>query len=148
MAQTIIYKNYEITTDKAVMNPIEVHQWLSEVSYWAKGIPYDLFKTAYDNSFCVGALLDGRQIGFGRLITDYATFGYLADVYVLEEYRGEGISKVMMQMLFETDWVQKLRRIKLMTQDAHGLYEKFGFKPYQYPERAMELNPQAKYTAD
>jgi GNAT superfamily N-acetyltransferase len=148
MEQVTNYNNYLITTDKSVMNSTEIHQWLSEESYWAKGIPFELFQTAFDHSFCVGAMHNGRQVGFGRLITDYATFAYLADVYVEEQHRGKGISKAMMKTLFDLEWVKQLRRIKLMTLDAHELYKQFGLHAYQFPERAMELNPQAKYTKE
>ncbi len=135
----IQYKDVLITTDKALMYPNDVHQWLSEVSYWAKYMPHDIFILAFQNSFCIGAIKDGRQIGFGRLITDYATFAYLADVYVLEEFRGLGISKVMMEQLFGLEWVKGLRRIMLATKDAHELYRKVGFGGSKFPERIMEI---------
>ena len=136
---SVEYNGYLITTDKSLMRPNEVHQWLSEKSYWAKFMPYMVFKAAFDNSFCIGAIKDGHQVGFGRLITDYATFAYLADVYVLDEHRGIGISKVMMKELFDLDWVKGLRRIMLASKDAQGLYEKVGFKNSNFPERIMEI---------
>ena len=133
------YNGYVITTDKSLMKVHDIHKWLSEVGYWSPGIPYEIFKTGFDNSFCIGALSGDRQIGYGRLITDYATFGYLADVYVEEVHRGKGISKKMMQVLFDIDWVKGLRRITLATRDAHELYKKYGFAPLNNPERYMQI---------
>ena len=116
-----------------------VHKWLSESSYWAKGIPFEKVKTSFDQSFCIGALMNDEQVGYGRLITDYTTFAYLADVYVLENHRGKGISKQMMTLLFEQDWVKGLRRIMLATSDAHGLYRQIGFTSLGHPEKLMEI---------
>jgi len=136
---TFPYNDITITTDKELMIASDIFRWLSEVSYWCKGIPYEIFKRGFDNSFCIGAIHNGKQVGYGRLITDYATFAYLADVYVLETYRGQGISKVMMQTLLDLDWVKGMRAIRLATVDAHGLYEKFGFTGSKQPERLMEI---------
>ena len=133
------YNGCLITTDKQMMKINDIHKWLSEEAYWCKGIPFNIVKTAFDNSFCIGAILDSRQIAFARLITDYATFGYLADVYVVEEQRGKGISKKMMHLLFDLDWVKSLRAIKLGTRDAHGLYRQYGFADCRHPERTMEI---------
>jgi GNAT superfamily N-acetyltransferase len=134
-----LYGEYFITTDKRRMDEIAVHKWLSESSYWAKGLPFGKFKTGFDHSFCIGALMQGEQVGYGRLITDYATFAYLADVYVLESHRGKGISKQMMKLLFEQDWVKGLRRIMLATTDAHVLYRQIGFTALSNPEKLMEI---------
>src|SRR5271156_981204 len=116
------YDGYLITTDKQLMKVEDIHKWLSEEAYWCKHIPLDIVKTAFEHSFCIGALIDGRQIAYGRLITDYATTGYLADVFVEEAHRGKGVSKKMMDVLFDLQWVKKLRAIKLATRDAHELY--------------------------
>jgi GNAT superfamily N-acetyltransferase len=102
-------------------------------------------KTAFDNSYCIGILKDNEQIGFGRLITDYANFAYLADVYVQEEHRGNGLARRMMELLLEQGWVKGLRKIMLATLDAHGLYARFGFKPMVISERYMEMSPHAVY---
>ena len=136
---SIEYNGYLITTDKTLMHPMDVYKWLSEVSYWCKNIPLETFMGTFNNSFCIGAVIDGRQVGFARLVTDYASFGYLADVYVLEEHRGKGISKIMMEELFGMEWVKKLRRIMLATKDAHELYRKVGFKESNFPDRIMEI---------
>lgn len=140
------YNGYLITTDKSKMVPADIHKWLSEVSYWCKGVPFDIVKQSFDNSFCIGAIQDGRQIAFARLITDYTTFGYLADVYVEEGHRGKGISKKMMELLFGLDWVKGMRGIKLQTSDGHGLYRKYGFTECKYPERIMEISRPDIYT--
>ena len=137
---TIDFKGYTITTDKSLMKVNDIHKWLSEESYWAKNVAFETFKMAFDHSFCIGAIIDGMQIGFGRLITDYATFGYLADVYVEEPYRGQGISKKMMEIILAPDWVKGMRAIRLATSDAHGLYKQFGFTESKHPERLMELS--------
>jgi len=137
--ETIEYQGYQITTDRNLLQPEAVHQWLSTESYWAKGIPYELVKAAFDHSFVMGILFKDEQIGFARLITDYATFGYLADVYVAEPHRSKGLSKQMMKLLMDQDWVKNLRRIMLATLDAEKLYEQFGFGPPAFPQRLMEI---------
>ncbi len=129
----------EIKTGFDNMDINAVHQFLSKESYWAKGIPLETVKTALQNSFCIGLFEDEKQIGFARLVTDYATFGYLADVYVLKEYRGKGLSKMMMKYIMELDFAGSLRRILLATLDAHSLYRQFGFKSPENPERLMEI---------
>lgn len=142
---TTDYKGYTITTDKSLMNVPDIYNWLRHEAYWCKGIPFEIFKPTFDNSFCIGAITDGKQIAYARFVTDYATFAYLADVYVAEAHRGKGISKKMMQLLFDLDWVKGLRRIMLATRDAHGLYKQFGFTACKYPERIMEISRPAIY---
>lgn len=139
------YLDYSITTDKHLLQPQAVHEYLSTQSYWAKQVPYLTVLTAFNNSFCIGALKDGQQVAYARLVTDYATFAYLADVYVLEEHRGKGISKKMMELLLEIDWVKNLRRIMLASLDAKELYRQFGFTEPKYPERLMEITRPAVY---
>lgn len=136
---TINYKNYLITTDRTLLQPDAIYHWLSAESYWAKNIPYTVVKTSFDNSFVIGALHEDKQIAYARLITDYATFAYLADVYVVNEHRGHGISKKMLEILMDLDWVSRLRRLMLATLDAHGLYESFGFTSPKFPVRLMEI---------
>lgn len=133
------FNGYMITTDKQLMNVHDVHEWLTNKAYWCEGIPYETVKTAFDNSYCIGAIINGKQIAYGRLVTDYAVFGYLADVFVDEAHRGKGISKKMMELLFEQDWVKQLRGIKLGTRDAHGLYHQFGFTACKNPDSMMEI---------
>lgn len=136
----IEYKGYTITTDKTKMQLEDIHKWLSEEAYWSKHIPFNTVKTAFDNSYCIGILKDGKQVGYARLITDYATFAYLADVYVEEPHRGQGLSKKMMEILMELDWVKGLRKIMLATLDAHSLYTQYGFTPMVISERYMEIS--------
>lgn len=123
----------------------DIHQWLSEKSYWSKHIPYEVVKGAFDNSFCIGVLYEDRQIGYARFITDYNVFAYLADVFVQEEHQGKGLSKTMMAVLMNEEWVKRLRKTMLATLDAHGLYEQFGFAQSVHPERIMEISRPAIY---
>lgn len=136
----IEFNGYLITTNKEAMQPASIHRWLSQEAYWCKNIPFETVKTAFDHSFCIGILKDDQQIGYARLITDYAVFAYLADVYVEPAHRGIGLSKKMMEILINLDWVKKLRGIKLATQDAHSLYKQFGFGPLAHPETMMEIS--------
>lgn len=140
MPVNIEHKGYIITTDKAQLQPEAIHKWLSEESYWAKHVPFHIVKTSFDNSYCIGVLKNGEQVGYARFITDYATFAYLADVYVQEAHRGNGLSKKMMEVLMEQDWVKGLRKLMLATLDAHGLYTQYGFTPMAISERYMEIS--------
>ncbi len=141
----IEYKGYHITTDKSLMQPEAIHRWLSTESYWSKHIPYDIVKTAFDNSYCFAALKDGKQVAYGRFITDFAVFAYMADVYVEQAHRGIGLSKKMLEIVMEQPWMQGLRKIMLATLDAHGLYKQFGFEPMTISERFMEISRPAVY---
>ncbi|MBP6531083.1 MAG: GNAT family N-acetyltransferase [Burkholderiales bacterium] len=129
----------EISTDTSRLDVPAIHAFLTQ-SYWSLGIPRATVERAVSNSVCVGAYLDGAQIGFARVITDTATFAYVADVYVLEAHRGKGISFRMMSALTALPELQGLRRMMLATRDAHGLYAKFGFKPLAAPDRFMECH--------
>jgi GNAT superfamily N-acetyltransferase len=142
---TIKHEGYTITTDKHLLKPEQIHAWLSTEAYWSKNIPFSLVKQAFDHSFCIGILYNDEQIGYARLVTDYASFGYLADVYVIEEHRGKGLSKKMLSVIMELDWVKGLRRIMLATLDAHELYRQMGFVGTAFPERFMEINRPAIY---
>ena len=117
-----------------------IHRYLSR-SYWAKDIPIDIVETAIDNSLCFGVFnTSGNQVAFARMITDTATFAYLSDVFVLEEHRGKGISKWLMQEILAHPKLQGIRRMVLATSDAHGLYQQFGFKSLGSPDLFMELH--------
>jgi RimJ/RimL family protein N-acetyltransferase/GNAT superfamily N-acetyltransferase len=133
------FNGYTITTDKTRMQPEVVHAWLSTKSYWLPGISFETVKTAFDNSFCIAVLHDGVQVGYARFVTDYVIFAYLADVHVDEAHRGKGLSKKMMETLLALDWVKKLRKLVLMTRDAHGLYAQYGYTAPAFPERYMEI---------
>lgn len=125
--------------DPQKLDPIRIHHYLSTQSYWAQNVPLEVVKRSIANSLCFGVYKGAIQIGFARWITDKATFAYLADVYIEEIYRGQGLSKKLLSlMLFHRD-LQGLRRYMLATQDAHGLYEQFGFKSIEHPDRLMAI---------
>lgn len=128
--------NYLISTDPSKLVMQTVHGYLTR-SYWAEHIPYEIVKKSIENSLCFGVYNENKQIGFARVISDYTTYAYLADVFVLEEERGKGLSKWLMECILKHGQLQGLRNISLMTKDAQGLYEKFGFKINPHPERYM-----------
>ena len=130
-----------ISADKEKLDPSVIHAFLT-TSYWATGISLERVKKRIQNSLCFGVYVDQKQVGFARLITDYDSFAYLADVFILEDYRGHGLSKQLMDFIMNYPDVQGLRRWLLATKDAHSLYAQFGFKPLDIPERWMNLyNP-------
>lgn len=132
-------EGYRISCKHEDMDLSVIHDFISR-SYWASGIPLDTMSKAIENSLCFGIFLDsGEQVGFARMITDKATFAYLADVFVLEEHQGNGLSKWLMKTILEHPQLQGLRRMALATRDAHGLYEKFGFRALGSPQSFMEL---------
>jgi GNAT superfamily N-acetyltransferase len=130
---------YEITCDKTRFDIEAIHRFLMQ-SYWSPGVPRSVIERSIANSLCFGLLLEGQQIGFARVITDKATFAFLADVYVLPEHRGKGLSLRLMEQVIRHPDLQGLRRMMLGTKDAHTLYEKFGFKRLAAPERVMEIH--------
>ena len=133
-------KNHEISTDKNRLDVMLIHAYLSERSYWAKGRSLDTVKKSIDNSLCFGLYnQQGQQLGFARVATDFAIFGYLMDVFVLEEYRGLGLGKRLIEYIVNHPDIKNLRRIGLATSDAHGLYRQFGFSPVSSPEKMMEI---------
>ena len=129
---------FVLTTDVARLDVAAVHAYLT-TSYWAEGIPLETLERSLKGSICFGLLHGARQVGFARIISDGATFAYLADVYVLEEFRGQGLSKWMMECMKKHPDLQGLRRWMLATRDAHGLYRQYGFQPLAKPERFMEI---------
>ena len=133
-----LIQDYIFSSDKNIMDIDAIHAYLSR-SYWAKNVPHEIVSKAVENSLCFGVFYNKSQIGFARLITDSATFAYLADVYILEEHRGKGLSKKLMQTIIAHPQLQGLRRMVLATYDAHTLYEKFGFKQLAKPDTFMEL---------
>ena len=129
---------FRITTDTGVMDLDAIHAYLTR-SYWSEGIPKPLVQKAMAGSLCFG-LLDGpRQIGFARVVTDRATYAYLCDVYVLEDYQGRGLGTWFMRELMTHPDLQGLRRVGLVTRDAHRLYEKCGFTALANPDGHMEI---------
>jgi N-acetylglutamate synthase-like GNAT family acetyltransferase len=137
---------YEISTDPARLDLDVIYRYLSEEAYWSLGVPRSTVEHAVSNSFCFGVYApDGAQVGFARLVTDRATFAYLADVFVLSEYRGRGLSKRLMDAIIVHPELQGLRRWLLMTRDAHSLYAQYGFTPLANPPRVMERHDRDVY---
>jgi len=127
-----------ITTEAAELDVQLIHRFLSQQTYWAKAIPFSLLERAIGNSLCFGGFLGDEQVAFARVISDYATFANLVDVFVLPEHRGKGYSKALMTAVFGHPQLQGLRRFTLATGDAHGLYSQFGFTPPLFPQTLME----------
>lgn len=125
------------STDKSKLNIEYIHHYLSKESYWAKNIPIDIVKKSIEGSLCFGVYENNKQVGFARVITDCATFGYLADVFIDKDYRGQGLSKELMKFIMEQEVIKKLRRFMLATLDAHGLYAQFGFESQEGNKRLM-----------
>ncbi len=136
---------YLFSNDKLKLQIPVIHNYLANESYWAKNIPLETLKRAIDGSLCFAIYNDKTQIGFCRVITDNATFAYLADVFIIETYRGKGLSVQFMQYVFDYPTLKKLRRFMLATKDAHTLYSKFGFTPLLTPDRFMEIKPFESY---
>jgi len=126
----------EVSTDRARLDVSLIEQFLN-TSYWATGRPRDVIERSIAHSLCFGVYTAGRQIGFGRVITDYAVFGYLADVFVLPEFRGRGVGKHLMKAIVEHPDVRRLTLLLLRTRDAHQLYTQFGFTTPDKPEELM-----------
>ena len=131
-------ENFEISTDKLKLDVEMIHTFLVEESYWAKTRTLDQTRIAIENSLCFGIYRDDLQVGFGRVVSDFATFAYVGDVFILDEFRGHGLSKKLMQAMVDHPQLQGLRRWLLATKDAHGLYEQFEFASLKFPERWME----------
>lgn len=128
---------FEISTDPARIDLITVHNFLIQ-SYWAAGIPLETVRRSLRHSLCFGIYRNGVQAGFARVISDYSTFAYLGDVFVLPEYRGQGLGKWLMECITSHPDLQGLRRWCLATRDAHGLYREFGVKELKVAEAWME----------
>jgi GNAT superfamily N-acetyltransferase len=129
---------YTITTDKSKMDIEVIHEFLTH-SYWAKGIPVAIVQKSIEGSLSFGVFHGSRQVGFARVISDMATFAYLADVFIIEAYRGKGLSKWLMEIITGHPGLQGLRRFLLSTRDAHGLYRQFGFSELLSPENWMQV---------
>ncbi len=132
------FEGYLYSCDKTRLQPAVIYKYLDKESYWAQGIPFETVERSIEFSLCIGVYTeDGNQIGFGRLITDRATFAYLCDVFILEAHRGKGLSKELTQAFCRMADNFSLRRFLLTTQTAHGLYRQSGFDMFPYPERVM-----------
>lgn len=130
--------DYTISTDNGRLEIPIIHHYLSNESYWAQGRSVETVQLALENSFNFGIYKNDRQVGFARVVTDFATFAWVADVFVLPEHRGQGLSKWLMEVILGHPRLQGFRRWVLATKDAHRLYERFGFIPLHRPERWME----------
>lgn len=129
---------FTISTDRARMQIAVIHDFLSNQSYWLPGVPQSRVQNIIDHALNFGIFENERQIGYADVITDFTTFAYLANVFVLEEYRGHGLSKWLMECILAHPDLQDFRRWLLATADAHGLYKQYGFKIIETPERWME----------
>jgi N-acetylglutamate synthase-like GNAT family acetyltransferase len=129
-----------VSNDRTLLDIEMVYAFLSQETAWARGMPRDTFERAVAGSLCFGGYIDGKQIAFARLITDEATFAYLCDVFVLPAYRGKGHASTLMKQIFASPSLTGLRRIVLVTTDAHHVYEPHGFTQVANPERYMELH--------
>ena len=138
MVETWERDGYVISTDRSRLNIDLIHDFLSKTSYWAIDRARDVVERSIDNSLSFGVYKGNDQVGFARVVTDYATFAWIADVFVLPEHRGLGLSKWLMDVMLSHAQLQGFRRWVLATKDAHGLYERYGFIPLHRPERWME----------
>lgn len=152
---TITKGNFSISTEKSKLDIVAIHRFLSQ-SYWSENISLETVQKSIEGSMCFGVYADdrqvmpaGRQVGFARMVTDNATFAYLADVFIIEEFRGRGLSKWLMECILSHTDLQGLRRILLATRDAHGLYTKFGFTPLNNTDKFMHIhNPDVYKNAE
>jgi GNAT superfamily N-acetyltransferase len=143
---------FTISPDPAKLDVPAIHRYLSQESYWAKGIPLETVQRAIQNSLNFGVYApDGQQVAYARVVTDKATFAWLCDVFVLPEFQGQGIGKQLQAEIWQHPELQGLRRYLLATLDAHGLYRQFGFQELAAPERYLEIrrpNPYGTPTAN
>ncbi len=138
-------QEYTISTDKARLDVNLVHGFLSTESYWAKGIPLEVVQKELENSLCFGVYHGQEQVGFGRIVTDYAAIAYLADIFILPAERGKGLGKWLIAAMLQHPDLQVLRAWLLTTKDAQGLYAQYGFQPIKHPENQMELRFPNRY---
>ncbi len=136
---------FVISTDTTRLNLDVIYGFLTKC-YWSKGIPREVVARSIEHSLCFGVYDgSGAQVGFARVVSDFATVAYLGDVFILESHRGRGLSKLLMECITQHPALQGLRRWILLTRDAHGLYKKFGFRPVKAPDRYMEQHDPSVY---
>src|SRR5689334_11245615 len=139
MAYEIRHGDYLLTDDPSRLDAEVIHGYLSRESYWASNVSREIVERSLQNSLCIGVYVAaGDQVGLARVVTDYATYGWVCDVFVLDAHRGHGLGKALVQAVLSHPRLQTLRRFSLATQDAHGLYAQFGFTPLADPKRHME----------
>lgn len=147
MDEIILYRNeYCLSTEKERLDIDSIHRFLSEEAYWSRNIPRQNVEDAIQNSLCFGVYCGDIQVGFARVISDFSTIAYLGDLYIINEYRGKGLSKWLMQAIMEHPRLQDLRRWVLLTADAHGLYRQFGWTAIAEPVNWMEKHNKNVYT--
>jgi GNAT superfamily N-acetyltransferase len=132
-------EDFTISTDPSRLDLPWIHEYLTNEAYWAKGISFPVFQKSVENALCFGVYYQSKQVGFGRVISDYATFAYLADVFIDEACRGRGLGKWLVDCVRSYPELRGLRRWMLITSDAHGLYQRYGFSPLGHPEKMMEI---------
>jgi GNAT superfamily N-acetyltransferase len=141
--------DYSISTEKGLLNVELIHDYLSNSSYWAVGRSLETVRRSIEHSLCFGIYEGDEQVGFARVVTDYATFAWMADVFILEPLRGHGLGKWLVEVMLSHPELQGFRRWTLATKDAHGLYTQFGFTQLKRPERWMERrDPQTQESPD
>lgn len=136
--ESFIKDNYTISTDKSKLDISVIHGFLF-TSYWAEDIPVEIVQKAINNSLCFGVYHQNKQVGFARVISDYSTFAYLADVFIIETERGKGLSKWLMECILKHQQLQGLRNFCLLTRDAHSLYAQYGFENLAKPQNFMAI---------
>ena len=137
-----------VSSDPAKLDMAFTHHWLANEVYWSQGLPLNVFKRMVDNSLCFGVYHQaGKQIGFGRVITDYTTFAWLTDVFIIDEYRGKGLSVFLLNCILDHPELKILRRWLLGTDHAHELYRKFGFGNLDHPENFLTRHRNQMYTS-
>jgi GNAT superfamily N-acetyltransferase len=138
---------YVISTAPERLDARAIHAYLSG-SYWAEGIPFEVVERSLRGSLCFGLYAPEGQVGLARIITDYATFAYVCDVYVLPHHRGQGLGRWLMECVMGSPQLQGLRRWMLVTREAHGLYQQVGFQPLATPAGVMEIARPGMYRAE
>ena len=147
MKNLVLQQNeFHISTDTSELDIDAIHDFLSTQAYWCLNIPKEKVKVSIENSFCFGVYRHNRQIGFARVITDFSTIAYLGDVYIVEEYRGKGLSKWLIETIMNCPDLQGLRRWILLTGDAHELYRKYGWTELADVSKWMELHNKNVYS--
>lgn len=143
MAHEIQYGDYLLSDDPSRLDTEVIHGYLSRESYWASNVSRETVERSLQNSLCIGVYAKAdEQVGLARVVTDYATYGWVCDVFILDAHRGHGLGKALVQAVLSHPRLQTLRRFSLATQDAHGLYAQFGFTPLADPKRHMEKRNQ------
>jgi GNAT superfamily N-acetyltransferase len=130
---------FYISTDKSKLDRDLIYRYLSHESYWAKGRSYQVVTRSIDNSICFGVFKGNEQVGFARVVSDQAVFAWILDVFILERYRKHGLGKMLIETIMDHPLLQNLQRWGLTTDDAHGLYERYGFGRIKRPEIFMEM---------